>query len=72
MKNLAAPALMLGALYVATLNCGCGAPEPTAEVLAAATQTATVGFDPHKTTAGAIADAITHAGYTATLTPDGA
>jgi len=110
MKKFTLPALVLGALYVASLGCGCGAPEPSAEVLAAATQSATfkvegmtcascsvtvrtavskldgigsvdvdvaagtttVAFDPNKTTADAIAEAITHSGYSATVDTEGA
>jgi len=110
MKKLIAPALLFGAIYVATIACGCGAQEPSAEVLAAATQTATfkvegmtcascsvtvrtavgrlegigtvdvdvaagtatVGFDPHKTTAADIAAAISHSGYAAAVSTEGA
>ncbi len=110
MNRLAAPALLLGALYVAILGGGCGAAERSAEVLAAATETATfevegmtcascsvtvrtavskldgigtvevdvtggkatVAFDPNKTSATAIAEAITQSGYTATVSTEGA
>lgn len=110
MTRLTAPALLIGALVIATLASGCGAEEPSTEVLAAATRTATfkvegmtcascsvtvrtavgkldgigtvdvhvtagtatVTFDPDKTTAVAIGQVITHSGYTATVSTEGA
>lgn len=109
MHKLATLALATGALYIATLGCGCDASEPSAEVHAAASQTATfqvegmtcascsvtvrtavgkldgigtvevdvaagtatVAFDPDKTTPSAIARAITGSGYTATASTEG-
>jgi len=109
MNKLATLALVTGALYLATLGCGCDTSAPSAEVLAAASQTATfkvegmtcaacsvtirtavgkldgigtvavdvpagtatVAFDPDKTTPSAIADAITGSGYTATVATEG-
>jgi len=110
MNRLVSSTLVLGALYVSTVCAACGASEPSAEVLAAATQTAnfkvegmtcascqvtvrtavgkldgigtvevdvdagtaTVAFDPDRTTASAIAEAITGSGYKAIVTTEGA
>lgn len=105
MKKLVTFALVAGTAYVASLACGCDTTGPSAEVMAAATQTATldvqgmtcascsvtvrtavrrldgignvevdvaagtatVAFDPGKTTAAEIAQAITGSGYTASV-----